>query len=553
MKKLITKHIVLLLALSLILTASCKRVVIKVDSIPENTPKGQPIFITGNFNNWDPGEEMFILNLDADSNYYFTLPPGFGTVEYKFTRGDWTTVERGICGEEIDNRFVDVALSDTISNTIESWNDLDPINCPRLTIKIDNIPENTPEDDIIAIAGNINSWDPDDASIFEKDSSGDLFVTIDRPPEINEIEFKMTRGDLSTSESDEFGNEVPVRILEFGKKDTVNINVQGWTDIPKSKPDKVIFIISNIPKNTPAFENLFLACNLNSWNTYDKNYQFQRNKNGQLFYPVPRKKNLLEYKITRGDWDSQEVDKNGYDISNRITNLQNSDTVYIDIKRWKDMGRPGDDDITIILDKIPESTPRRAKIYISGSFNGWNPGRLRHRFHLNSDDKYYVNLPRKNGDIEMRVTRGSWESAQVGKYGSDIPAYNYNYHDFDTLFIKVENWKDQPKSQIDNITLVIDRLPFNTPDYDNIFLAPDFNGWNPKDYKLIFDKLPDGRPAITIPTMGRNMEYKITRGGWHKAEVDRNGDEISNRILYFGFADTVYIKVKKWRDFDGNY
>ena len=553
MKNKINIHIIVLLSLGLIFMASCKRVVIRVESIPENTPKGQPIFVTGNFNNWDPGEEMYIMTLEADSNYYITLPPGFGTVEYKFTRGDWTTVEKDICGEETSNRFLAISQTDTITNSILSWNDLDPVNCPRLTILIENIPENTPEDDIIAIASNINSWDPDAVSIFKKDGLGKMYVTINRPPGIEKLDYKMTRGDLSTSESDEFGNELPNRILEFGKKDTVKVSIEGWCDMPETKSKRVVLIIESLPENTPRYDNLFLVSNLNSWVSGDMNYQFQLNKNGQLFYPVPRKKLMLDFKITRGNWNTVEVDKNGWDIDNRTIDLQNTDTVYIKIDRWKDMGRSGDDDITVVLYKIPESTPEKAKFYISGTFNGWNPGRIRHKFHKDSNGSYYVNLPRKDGDFEMRITRGSWESAQVDSYGSDFYAYKYNYNDVDTLFINVENWKDLPKKRMDNVTLVIDKLPVRTPDYGNIYLAPDFNGWDPKDDKLIFDKLPDGRPVITIPTHGKSMEYKITRGGWYTAEVDKNGNEIPNRTLYFGFADTVYIKVKKWRDFGGNY
>lgn len=160
-------HIIVLLALGLVFMASCKRVVIRVDSIPENTPNGQAIYVTGNFNNWDPGEEMYIMTLAADSNYYVTLPPGFGAVDYKFTRGDWTTVEKDICGGEISDRVLFISQSDTVANSIESWNDLDPVNCPRLTILLENVPDNTPLDYIIAIASNLNSWDPHESSYIQ--------------------------------------------------------------------------------------------------------------------------------------------------------------------------------------------------------------------------------------------------------------------------------------------------------------------------------------------------------------------------------------------------
>lgn len=547
MKKL--SNITLIFTLGLVLLAACNRVVIKVENIPANTPAGQPIYITGNFNNWDPGENRYQLTLGPDSAYYYTLPPGFGQVDYKFSRGDWTTVEKGICGEEIDNRSLNTNAVDTAIVSIASWNDLDPINCPKLTIVIDNIPENTPEEDIIAIASNLNSWDPDNASISKKTASGERYITINRPPGVSKLEYKLTRGDLSTSESDEFGNELPNRTLEFGKSDTIRVSVQGWTDQNDNRSQNVVLILNHLPENTPPADRIFLASNLNSWISGDKNYEFQRNNKGQLFYRFPRKKIQLDYKITRGGWNTVEVDKNGYDISNRQINLENADTVYLDIKRWKDVGKTGDDDITIVIEHIPATTPQKAKIYISGNFNDWDPGRLRYLFWEGHNGTYYINLPRRNGDIEFRITRGSWETAQIDAYGSDMTSYLHNYNDFDTLFLQIENWKDLPtKPYKKTVTIVIDKKPKNTPTYAAIYLAPDFNGWNPGDDRLIFDRLADGRPVITIPVHDRSMQYKITRGGWNTAEVNALGQEIENRILYLGFADTVHVDIAKWRD-----
>jgi hypothetical protein len=543
----------LILSATMWLLTSCNQVVIKVESIPENTPSGQPLFITGNFNNWDPGDNRYQLTLAPDSNYYITLPPGFGQVDYKFTRGDWTTVEKGICGEEVSNRSLLTNRVDTATQTIESWNDLDPINCPKLTILIDDIPENTPAEDVIAIASNINSWDPDDASISKKTASGQRYITIDRPSGVSKLEYKLTRGDLSTSESDEFGNQLPNRSVDFGTVDTVKISVKGWADMTEAKPDKVVLILQ-VPKNTPSQDPVYLANNLNSWTSGDKNYQFQLNKNGQLFYAFPRKNLQIDYKITREGWNTVEVDKNGYDISNRQLDLSKVDTVFLEVARWKDMGRTGDNDITIVLEKLPETTPDKAKIYLSGSFNDWNPGRLRYLFWEDTNGLYYINLPRRNGDFEFRVTRGSWESAQINAEGLDMPPYRFNYNDFDTLYLQVENWKDLPTAtNPEKVTLVIDDMPINTPTTSKFYLAPDFNGWDPYDKRLIFSQLPDGRPAITIPVRGNKMEFKITRGGWNKVEVDKSGQEIENRILYLGFSDSIHLDIARWRDKGGDY
>ena len=70
---------------------------------------------------------------------------------------------------------------------------------------------------------------------------------------------------------------------------------------------------------------------------------------GKYFYSIPRKKRTLEYKITRGDWFSVEVDKFGFDIPNRTIDLANEDTVYIDIHGWKDKNPVNDREVTIVM------------------------------------------------------------------------------------------------------------------------------------------------------------------------------------------------------------
>lgn len=548
------RHIILLLSAIIILFASCRRVVVRVEGIPSNTPQGQPIYITGNFNNWDPGEEKYQLELQSDSAYLVKLPPGFGAVDYKFTRGDWTTVEKDLCGYEIDNHTIILGESDTVTNTVESWNDLDPINCPRLTLVLSEIPENTSEDDKIVVAGNYNSWNPDESAELKIDSSGKHTLTIDRPPDITELEFKMTRGDLSSAESDEFGNIIPNRIVKFGVKDTIEVNIDGWIDRKGKKgSSRVILIIKNLPVSTPINDELYFVSSLNNWTAGDRNYIFQKDRNGNYFYPIPRKKRMLEYKITRGDWASVEVDKFGFDMPNRIVNLLEDDTVYINIHSWKDKTTINDKEVTIVLSELPETTPENDDIYITGNFNGWAQRNKKHKFLQNENGNHLVNLRRQRDVLEFKILRGSWSTIAVDKYGSEMPNRLIFYKDFDTLYIEVENWKDKPTLEMNEVTIVVNSLPDNTPQLEDIYLAPEFNGWNPGDRNMIFQKLADGRHYIIVKKQGHYFEYKITRGNWETVEVDEQGNEIPNRTLNYGFADTVFIDVVKWRDFDGNY
>ncbi|MCK5338592.1 MAG: hypothetical protein KAJ50_07265, partial [Bacteroidales bacterium] len=195
----------------LITLSSCHKMRVEVHHIPSNTPVNDDIYISGEFNNWDPGDAKYIMNRLGDSMYYIDLPRGAGELEYKFTRGDWTSVEKDACGYEIDNRSLRYGADNRIiSNTILSWGDLDPVDCDQITIVLSSLPENTPRDAIFILAGNMNSWDiTEDDYTFKIDELIKLPVlTIYRPGSMEEVEFKITRGSLNRSEADGLGRDI---------------------------------------------------------------------------------------------------------------------------------------------------------------------------------------------------------------------------------------------------------------------------------------------------------------------------------------------------------
>ena len=110
----------LLLLISVQISA---QITLKITSIPTNTPSGATIYVAGNFNNWDPGLTPMIP--DGNGNYTYTIPEGSGVLEYKFTRGAWSSVEGDATGNEIGNRTANFTGSaQTLNQTVLSWKDL---------------------------------------------------------------------------------------------------------------------------------------------------------------------------------------------------------------------------------------------------------------------------------------------------------------------------------------------------------------------------------------------------------------------------------------------
>ncbi|MEA3479299.1 MAG: hypothetical protein U9R60_14015 [Bacteroidota bacterium] len=325
-----------LLVTALFFLSSCYNVSVEVTDVPANTPAGAPIYISGNFNNWDPGDESYRLQLQADSTYVIVLPLGYGRIEYKFTRGDWSTVEKDWCGYEIDNRFFYYGEQEHISDSVLCWADKAPINCPHVVIILKELPENTPGDARISLAGSVNNWDPTDEQYQFRidDITGLPILTIPRGSHI--IKYKITRGSLLTEEADELGREIPPRTLVFGAQDSVYISVKNWEDLGLPDAEYITYIVDKIPESTPSDALIYYVGDINGWYPGDKSLILQKTGDGSYSIRFPKNNQGTAFKFTRGDWSSVEVDQFRKDIDNRHSYFGEQDTIYLQIQNWKD-------------------------------------------------------------------------------------------------------------------------------------------------------------------------------------------------------------------------
>jgi predicted alpha/beta superfamily hydrolase len=100
------------------------------------------------------------------------------------------------------------------------------------------------------------------------------------------------------------------------------------------------------------------------------------------------------------------------------------------------------------------------------------------------------------------------------------------------------------------ITLVIDKLPANTPPQDTIFIAGDLTGWNARTPEYMLHKNDQGKWTITLvakPGM-TSIACKFTRGSWASVEKGILAEEIPNRVFTFGNGTTIHIIISNWAD-----
>ncbi len=95
--------------------------------LPDNTPADAAVHLAGNVNGWNPADPALVLAPRAGGAWSLRLhglAPG-QRVEFKFTRGAWSNVERDDGGADIANRVVTFdPARPTVALYVERWADL---------------------------------------------------------------------------------------------------------------------------------------------------------------------------------------------------------------------------------------------------------------------------------------------------------------------------------------------------------------------------------------------------------------------------------------------
>ena len=84
-----------------------------------------------------------------------------------------------------------------------------------------------------------------------------------------------------------------------------------------------------------------------------------------------------------------------------------------------------------------------------------------------------------------------------------------------------------------HFTLGLESLPSTTPPGVSIYVAGNFNGWNPGDsaYRLTADG--KGNYLVALPDSIKGpIEFKFTLGSWDAVETDSAGGDIQNRGVF---------------------
>jgi alpha-glucosidase len=159
--------------------------------------------------------------------------------------------------------------------------------------------------------------------------------------------------------------------------------------------------------------------------------------------------------------------------------------------------------VTFILNKLPENTPKNTQVYISGEFEGWTGGQEKYRLEK-KDDHYQITLPENNQDIQFKFTMGSWESVETDRSGNNIDNRNYTFKSYhEKIYIKISGWNN-PEQKIStaskNVTFLTEE--FYIPQLNRkrriwLYLPPDYQN-SRKRYPVIY--MHDGQNLFDSAT-----------------------------------------------------
>jgi AraC-like DNA-binding protein len=183
--------------------------------------------------------------------------------------------------------------------------------------------------------------------------------------------------------------------------------------------------------------------------------------------------------------------------------------------------------IRIEVVQLPPLLVKEGKLYMVGSFNNWNPGDPQYAMQRSSNGHYWIDLPDNLDSFEYKFTQGNWvltEGSGIGGIRSNRRYDKATEKNPKYIEAVIEGWEKKP-----GYTFIVKVIPTNTPMDASIFLAGNFNNWNPADPAYKFLKQADGTYRLLFYSEISNLEFKFTRGTWDAVESKVNGKVRPNR------------------------
>ncbi len=108
--------------------------------------------------------------------------------------------------------------------------------------------------------------------------------------------------------------------------------------LPVGLAAQLILRVTGLPGSTPAGAELYVAGTLNDWQPGLAQYRLQQDGQNNYFIALPIQPGMVQFKFTRGGWETVEIKADKSDLPNRSIDYRGGLQVdSITIEGWKDI------------------------------------------------------------------------------------------------------------------------------------------------------------------------------------------------------------------------
>ncbi len=162
--------------------------------------------------------------------------------------------------------------------------------------------------------------------------------------------------------------------------------------------------------------------------------------------------------------------------------------------------------LTIHITETPNNTPSNSALFLAGNINNWEANAQNYLFTQNSDGTYTLVIDPPVGQIEYKITRGSWPSVEGNMTGQYRPNRVYNYTgQTDSLGLSILSWEDLSggsgnSTATENVTILSEDFNLATIGKKRriwIYLPPDYEQ-SSRSYPVLY--MHDGQNLFDATT-----------------------------------------------------
>ncbi|MFL5353971.1 alpha/beta hydrolase-fold protein [Archangium sp.] len=325
--------------------------------VPEaSTPLDNGLWLSGNAPELGGGKPDGVKLYKAVNDRYvavLSFAPNT-SLEYRVTRGTADTVEAGSHGEDLTRTHTTKSGLERLELAVGRWGDVPS----QLTFKV-TVPPETPADAHLVLKSNNEVLGAGLALTYQGGTTFQATVALRRGLDFS-YNVQMTAPSAQVA-LDTAGAVVPPRSFKVNADEMVNLTVERWGPESGDTEPRIAFVVA-YPSNTPAADSLYIVGNQDQVGPWDpglvRMYKAVNNRFAITLSFTPG--TSLEYKFTRGSWDTVEKGPAGEEIDNRTYSTGSGFArLFLTVAKWADLdGVPATPVLTGNIKYLRDVTPK---------------------------------------------------------------------------------------------------------------------------------------------------------------------------------------------------